>query len=158
MKKKSLSECDAEADRAIRVMVGALVGGAVVPVAINWAIAAAAYGSGAVAIGKAYGVTMSDDEGWKLVKQFFLAAGFGFLSLNIGAKVIACIAQATGIGYFGGAVIDAAISGAAAYAIGGCAKAYFRQDYLGKKNKLSKEELGRIFRDEFNKHKNDKRN
>ena len=150
--KKTLQECDNDADLAIGAMITTLGFGSLAPVAINWAIAASAYGAGAVAIGKAYGVTLSEDEGWKLVKQFFVAAGTGFLIINFGAKLIACVAQATGIGYGAGVLLDTAISIAGAYAVGGCAKAYFRADYQGKR-KLSKEEIGRIFREEFTKHK-----
>lgn len=44
--------------------------------------------------------------------------------------------------------LDAATSAAFAWAIGSTAKAYFRNEYLGK-SKLTKEELGEIFRKAF---------
>lgn len=152
MSKKPIYECDEQADVAIRTMVTAIVGGAVVPVHVNWALAASAMGAGVVAIGLIYDVQLTKEEGWKLVKQFFLSAGFFFVTLNVGSKIFAAIAESTGIGYVGGAMLDGAISGASAWAIGTCAKEYFRRDFLGK-SKPSKEELGKIFRDAFNKNK-----
>ena len=71
MSKKSIYECDEQADVAIRTMVTAIVGGAVVPVHVNWALAASAMGAGVVAIGLIYDVQLTKEEGWKLVKQFF---------------------------------------------------------------------------------------
>ena len=61
--------------------------------------------------------------------------------------------QTTGIGYGVGVAIDAATSAAFAWAIGATAKEYFQREYLGK-TKLSKDELGEIFRKAFKDHKN----
>ncbi len=148
----SVHYCDEKADNAIKAMVAGCVGTAIIPAAVNWTVLATAMGAGCVAIGNAYGVTLTKEEGWKLVKQFILGAGTMFLALNIGSKVFAMIAQATGIGYVGGAALDGAISAAQAWSVGACAKEYFRRDYLGK-TKPSKEELGRIFKETFKKHK-----
>ncbi len=153
MDKKSISECDADADKAISTMVKVVIATAAVPAHVNWALTATAMGAGAVAIGNAYGIKLFKEEGWKLCKQFFLSAGFWFLSMNVGSKVFSMIAESTGIGYGVGFAIDAAISAAAAWAIGACAKEYFRREYLGQ-NKPTKEELGKIFRDTFKKKKN----
>ena len=92
------------------------------------------------------------DEGWKLVKQFIYSAGGWFLSMNVGSKLFAALAQSTGLGYGVGVAIDSAASAAFAWAIGESAKEYFRRDYLGK-SKMSKEELGRFFRNAFNNNK-----
>ena len=148
MSKKTIKECDEQADVAIQTMVTAIIGGAVVPVHVNWALAASAMGAGVVAIGLIYDVKLTEEEGWKLVKQFFLSAGFFFVTLNVGSKIFAAIAESTGIGYVGGAMIDGAISGASAWAVGACAKEYFRRDFLGK-SKPTKDELRKIFQDAF---------
>ncbi len=148
----NISICDEKADNAITAMVTGLVGGAIVPAHINWGIAAAAMGAGVIAIGKAYGFQLSKDDGWKLVKQFFLGAGFFWLAVNVGSKIFAAIAETTGIGYGAGVALDAAMSGAQAWAVGACAKEYFRREYQGK-SKPTKEELGQLFRDTFKKHK-----
>lgn len=52
-----------------------------------------------------------------------------------------------------GVAIDAATSAAFAWAIGATAKEYFQREYLGK-SKLSKDELGKIFREAFKEQKN----
>ena len=109
MTSEELARCDENADLAIKVMIGSIVTGAVIPAAINWTVVAAAMGTGCVAIGKCYGFNLTRKDGWKLVKQFILGAGFMFLALNIGSKVIATIAQATGIGYAAGVVLDGVI-------------------------------------------------
>lgn len=145
---KSVSECDKNADTAIKTMIAACVGGAVVPAHINWTIVAGAMGTGVVAIGLCYEVKLDKDEAWKLIKQFFLAAGTMFLMVNVGSKIISIILASTGIGYVGAVALDAAISAAQAYAVGACAKEYFRRDFLGK-GKPSKKELGKIFREAF---------
>lgn len=152
---KTIHECDSDADSAIAAMVTTVVGTALVPAAVNWSLTAAAMGTGCIAIGKVYGVTLNKDEAWKLVKQFLLGAGTWFLAMNLGSKFLTTILQATGLGYGAGVALDGAISGAVAYAIGACAKEYFRRDFLGK-NKPSKEELGELFRQAFNKKKKNK--
>lgn len=148
---KSIEQCDSDADEKIGLMIAGMVGGAVVPAAINWTIVIAAMGAGVVSIGSCYGYSISKEGGADLVKQFFLSAGTTWLMLNIGAKIFTAIVQMTGIGYVGGAAIDAVISAAQAYAVGGCAKAYFRKKYRGEH--ISKDELGKIFRDKFKEYK-----
>ena len=66
---RSVYVCDQDADVAIKTMMAAVVGTAVVPAHVNWALTASAMGAGAVAIGKCYGVQLTKDEGWKFVKQ-----------------------------------------------------------------------------------------
>jgi len=151
MTSEELARCDENADRAIKVMIGSIVTGAVIPAAINWTVVAAAMGAGCVAIGKCYGFNLTRKNGWKLVKQFILGAGFMFLALNIGSKVIATIAQVTGIGYAAGVVLDGVISAAQAWAVGGCAKEYFRSQAQGKN--ASPDKLKEIFRQRFKQYK-----
>ncbi len=148
---KSIEQCDNEADEKIAYMIAGMVGGAVVPAAINWTIVVTAMGAGVISIGNCYGFSISKEGGADLVKQFFLSAGTTWLMLNVGAKICTAIIQMTGIGYFGGAAVDAVISAAQAYAVGGCAKAYFRKKYQGKS--ISKEELGKIFKEKFKEYK-----
>lgn len=141
---------DSNADKAIASMIATTVGAAAVPAHVNWALMASILGGGVVAIGLCYDVKLSKDEAWKLVKQFFIAAGSFFIGINISSKIFAMILTSTGIGHIGAVALDAALSSAIAYAIGATAKHYFRNDYLGK-DKLSKAELGNIFRDAFKK-------
>ena len=88
---KSVYVCDQDADVAIKTMMAAVVGTAVVPAHVNWALTASAMGAGAVAIGKCYGVQLTKDEGWKFVKQFVLSAGMWFLSMNVGSKILSML-------------------------------------------------------------------
>lgn len=150
---RSLYVCDNDADVAIKTMMGTVIATAAVPAHVNWALTASAMGAGAVAIGKCYDVQLTKDEGWKLVKQFVLSAGMWFLSMNVGSKILSALMQSTGVGYAVGMALDAASSAAFAWAIGSTAKAYFRNEYLGK-SRLTKEELGRIFREAFKEQKN----
>lgn len=152
MSKKSIHECDEQADDAIRTMVATVVGTAAIPAHVNWSLTATAMGAGVVAIGLIYDVQLTKEEGWKLVRQFFLGAGFWFVTMNVGSKILTAIMESTGFGYLGGVALDGAISAASAWAIGACAKEYFRRDFLGK-SKPTKEELGEIFREAFKKNK-----
>ena len=150
---KSVYVCNENADKAIAGMMATVVGTALVPAHVNWALTASAMGAGGVAIGLCYDIKLSKDEGWKLVKQFIMSAGFWFLSMNVGSKILSALMETTGIGYGAGVAIDAATSAAFAWAIGATAKEYFQREYLGKV-KLSKDELGEIFRKAFKDHKN----
>lgn len=152
MSKKSIHECDEQADDAIRTMVATVVGTAAIPAHVNWSLTATAMGAGVVAIGLIYDVQLTKEEGWKLVRQFFLGAGFWFVTMNVGSKILTAIMESTGFGYLGGVALDGAISAASAWAVGACAKEYFRRDFLGK-SKPTKEELGEIFREAFKKNK-----
>jgi uncharacterized protein (DUF697 family) len=153
MTTKSISSCDFDADNCINVMISACCAAAFVPAQVNWALITSAMGVGVVGIGLSYDVSITKEEAWKLVKQFFTAAGSMWLMLNIGSKMLSMILSATGIGHFGAVVLDVAISGAQAYAVGSCAKEYFRRDYLGK-SKPTTQELGKLFRDAFNAQRN----
>jgi hypothetical protein len=112
---------DEKSDAISTAMVGLAVGAAIVPAHVNWAIFATILGGGVVAIGKGYGFTLSGIEGGKLIKQFFYAAGFTWLAIAFGSKLIAAVLETTGLGYVTGAAMDATISGAIAYAVGSCA-------------------------------------
>lgn len=133
---------DEQADRAINAMMATVIGTAAIPTYVNWAITATAMGTGVVAIGLCYGVELTRDEAWHLIKQFFSAASFWFLGMVIGTRILSLIMTSTGIGYFGAVALDASVSAAIAYAIGSCSKAYFK----GVKNK---EQLGKLFRERF---------
>lgn len=148
---KSLEQCDYEADEKIQYMIAGMIGGACVPAAINWTIVIAAMGAGVVSIGKCYDFSITEEGGADLVKQFFLSAGTTWLMLNVGAKICTAIIQMTGVGYVGAAAVDAVISAAQAYAVGGCAKAYFRKKYQGRN--ISRDELGEIFKKKFKEYK-----
>ena len=139
------SQQDTNADKAITTMIAAMTGAAVIPAHVNWALAATAMGSGVVAIGLAYGVKLTKDEGWKLVKQFILGAGLTFVGLAVGSKIIAMLLSSTGIGHLGAVALDATVSAAIGYAVGETAKEYFRRN-----GNVSKAELRRIFRNTYN--------
>lgn len=147
-----ISQRDSNADVAIKTMMATIAGFVLVPAHVNWALIAGAMGAGVMAIGLIYDVKLNKDEAWKLIKQFIYAAGFMFAALNIGSKFFAAIAESTGIGYAGGVALDAAINIPLAYAVGCTAKAYFRKDYMTG-TKLSKQELGELFRNAFKKKK-----
>lgn len=149
----SVYECNEKADLAIVAMVSAVTLEAAIPAHVNWAFAASTMGAGAAAIGKCYGCKLTNKEGWKLAKQFVIGAGFFYLSINVGSKMLSALMQSTGLGYGAGVALDATTSAAYAWAIGATSKEYFQREYLGK-SKLSKEELGEIFREAFKNHKN----
>ncbi len=149
----SVNVCNENAGKAIKTMMATVVGTALVPAYVNWALTASAIGAGVVAIGLCYGIKLTRDEGWKLVRQFVLSAGFWFLSMNVGTKILSALMESTGLGYGAGVVLDAATSAAFAWAIGSTAKEYFQREYLGK-SKLSKDELGKIFREAFKEQRN----
>jgi len=138
----NFDEQDKAADDAINIMVTAAVGGAIIPAHVNWVVACSAMGIGVVSIGRTYGVQLNKDEAWKLIVQFIRSAGLTWAGLVLGSKIISIILASTGLGYIGAVALDAAVSGAVAYAVGSCAKAYFK----GERNK---EKLGSLFRTSF---------
>ena len=82
MSSPSKNEQDKNADIAIKAMIAATVGAAMIPAHVNWAFMATILGGGVVSIGLCYGVQLTKEEGWKLVQQFFVAAGTLFVALN----------------------------------------------------------------------------
>ena len=135
--------CDQDADVAIKTMMAAVFGTAVVPAHVNWALTASAMGAGAVAIGKCYGVQLTKDEGWKFVKQFVLSAGMWFLSMNVGSKILSMLMESTGFGYVVGAALDAATSAAFAWAIGSTAR-HISETSISVNQSLRKKNLARF--------------
>ena len=131
---KSVYVCNENADKAIAGMMATVVGTALVPAHVNWALTASAMGAGVVAIGLCYDIKLSKDEGWKLVKQFIMSAGFWFLSMNVGSKILSALMETTGIGYGAGVAIDAATSAAFAWAIGLQQKNIFKESILERSN------------------------
>ena len=138
---KQLTQMDENADAAIKTGVITVIGAALVPAHVNWALTATAMGSMCAGIGICYGVKIDNDkEGKDLVKQFIYGAGFWFLAMNVGSKIFAALAETTGIGYSVGVTIDATASAAFAYAIGKSAKVYFHNLATGRK--ISPQEIG----------------
>jgi uncharacterized protein (DUF697 family) len=133
-----MSEADDKADRVIAGMIAGAVGAAAAPV-VAWPIFVTGMGVGVVGIGACYGVSLSKDEAWKLIKQFFTAAGFSYMATLVGGKLLTIFLAATGVGYGGAVALDVVTSSAIAYAVGQSAKAYF-------KGERRNAELGEIFR------------
>jgi uncharacterized protein (DUF697 family) len=136
------ASADENADAVIKAMVASIAAAAIIPAHVNWAVIMGLMGGGVVAIGHCYGVTMTKDEAWKLIKQFFMAAGFTFLALNVGSRMISMLLASTPLTYGAAVAIDIAAFCPMAYAIGGCAKSYF-------KGERDKARLGEIFRNRF---------
>lgn len=137
-----MSNNDTKADEIINGMIKQVVATAIIPAHVNWAFTASLMSVGVVRIGNVYGVPLNKDEAWKLIKQFFKAASFWFMGMQVGAKAFAAIMQSTGLGYLAGVALDATISAALAYSIGGAAKAYFQGE-------TDKEIIGEIVQDLF---------
>ena len=70
------AQADQKADTAIMIMIDSVIVTAVIPTYVNWAVTAAAMGTGVVAIGLCYGVSLTKDEAWHLIKQFISAGGY----------------------------------------------------------------------------------
>lgn len=152
----SAASADENADFVINAMVAGIVAAAVIPAHVNWAFVMAGMGAGVMAIGRCYGVELSRQEAWKLIKQFFLAAGFTFMGLTIGAKLCSMLLASTGVGYFGAVAIDVAVSAPLAYAVGSCAKAYFRDDMHKKHSAEQNARLGEMLRQKFRQARSEK--
>ena len=148
---RSIEKRDESANGAISFMVSTVVATAVIPAAVNWTLTATALAGGVVKIANAYDISLGKEDGWKLVKQIFIAAGTWWISLNIGGKFITSLLQLTGLGYGAAIAMDAIVSGASAWAIGNAAKAFFKTAYQGRK--MTDKELGNIFKEEFMKYK-----
>jgi hypothetical protein len=144
---------DQKADRIIAGMVSTGVATAVVPLPLGIPFMGAVAG-GVVAIGACYSVSLSKDEAWKLIREFFKAAGFTFFALNVGWQFITWIMYATGAGAPVAMALDTTQCVAIAYAVGEAAKFYFSKQafnrQLGAKlrgvEKTDTRELGAIMR------------
>ena len=145
----SVCACNEKADRAIEVMKCCVVGTGL-PSHVNWTLFASTMGAGVAAIGKCYGFKLTNEEGRELIKQFVLCAGSFFICMHVGSKMLAALIGST---YIPNVTMDVSTSAAFAGEIGTTSKEYFQREYLGK-SKLSKEELGEIFREAFKNHKN----
>lgn len=137
-----------EADKIIDLMIAGTVAAAAIPAAVNIPLFVMALQTGVAKIGSVYGYSLTSKESWKVVYRMFLYAGFTFLGIAVGGKLISAILSFTGLGHIAAVALDCAISGALAYAVGKSAKAYFEGE-------VSKEKLGKIFRDAFKEKKND---
>ncbi|GID91608.1 DUF697 domain-containing protein [Amorphoplanes digitatis] len=116
---------DEKADRIIKGMVatGVAAGGVPVPLLIPFMGAVA---GGVVAIGTCYGVELSKRDAWKLIRQFFKAAGFVYMSALVGGQFMVWLLTPTGLGTPAAMALDAVTSAAVAYAAGTAAKHYFK--------------------------------
>ncbi|MCR5662089.1 MAG: DUF697 domain-containing protein [bacterium] len=147
----NINECDRRADDVIAGMVSSMTAGALAPAAINWVIVMSAMGAGVMSIGSCYTIKISKEEAADLIKQFFLSAGLTWCMLNVGAKICAAVFEATGFAYAPVVVADAVLSASQAFAIGSCAKAYFRKKYQG--GDITDAELGQILKRKFKEYK-----
>jgi uncharacterized protein (DUF697 family) len=134
-----------KADAVIAGMVSTALGMAVIPVFLQVPFMGA-MATGVVAIGRCYEITLTKNEGWKLVKEFFKAGGYAFMATVVSGKLISLTVFATGIGYPGAVALDAVTGAAIAYALGAAAKAYFS----GEKDR---QQLGAIMRQAFSEKK-----
>jgi hypothetical protein len=116
---------DEKADKIIMGLTatGAAAGALPVPLLIPFMGTVA---GGVVAIGACYGVGLSRDEAWKLIREFFKAAGFVWTSAFIGTQLIAWIVTTTGVGVPVAMALETAEATLIAYAVGTAAKHYFK--------------------------------
>jgi hypothetical protein len=116
---------DEMADNVIKGLVatGIACGAVPAPMLVPFMAAVA---SGVVAIGACYGVRLSTDEAWKLLREFFKAAGFVYCAALVGGQFITWIIGATGFGLPVALALDAAQAAGISYAVGGAAKNYFK--------------------------------
>jgi uncharacterized protein (DUF697 family) len=129
---------DERADRVIKGMAstGVAMGLAPLPLTIPFM---GAIGVGVVSIGRCYGVELTKDEAWKLIREFFKAAGMAYMAVLVGGQFIWALGKATGFGYPVAAALDATTAAVVAYAVGAASKAYF-------KGERSKQELKAVMR------------
>jgi uncharacterized protein (DUF697 family) len=132
---------DEKADKIITGLMGTAVAGALIPLPLAVPFMAAVAG-GVVAIGTCYGVTLTKNDAWKLVREFFKAAGLTWTAINVGSVFISSVLYATGAGAPVAITMDVVQSTAIAYAVGQAAKHYF-------KGNRSRDELGARMRDAF---------
>ena len=128
-------------DAIIAGMAATGVATALIPAPVGL-VFMAAVASGVVAIGACYGVEMTKEQAWKLVIQFFKAAGLTYMALNVGWVFISGILTMTGAGHVASVVLDATQATAISYGVGYAAKAYFSGERRQK-------ELGKIVREQF---------
>jgi uncharacterized protein (DUF697 family) len=116
---------DEKADRIIKGLTatGVAAGGVPVPLLIPFMATVA---GGVVAIGASYGVRLSKEDAWKLIREFFKAAGFVYTATFIGGAFITWILAATGVGYPVALALDAAQCAVIGYTVGTAAKHYFK--------------------------------
>jgi hypothetical protein len=116
---------DEKANRIIKGMVAAGVTAGSVPVPALVPFMGAVAG-GVVAIGACYGVELSKRDAWKLIREFFKAAGFVYMSALVGSHFMVWLLTPTGLGTPLAVAIDAATCAAVAYAAGTAAQHYFK--------------------------------
>lgn len=130
---------DERADQIIKGMASTGVAVGLIPLPLGVPFMGVV-GAGVVAIGRNYGVELTKDEAWKLVREFCKAAGMTYMATLVGWQFITALGKATGFGYPVAAALDATQAAIIAYAVGAAAKAYFK----GERNKKV---LGAVLRD-----------
>jgi uncharacterized protein (DUF697 family) len=136
-----LETAEQKADAIIKGLMSSGVATAVIPLPLGVPFMAVVAG-GVVGIGTCYGVKLTKDEAWSLIKEFFKAAGLTFMALNVGWLFISAILTFTGAGYPVAVALDATQATAIAYAVGSSAKFYFS-------GQRSRKELGEMMRESF---------
>jgi uncharacterized protein (DUF697 family) len=116
---------DERADRIIKGMASTGVAVAVIPLPLGIPFMGA-MGAGVVSIGRCYEVELTKDEAWKLIREFFKAAGMTYMATLMGWQFITALGKATGFGYPVAVALDATQAAVIAYAVGAAAKAYFK--------------------------------
>jgi uncharacterized protein (DUF697 family) len=130
-----------KADAIIKGMMSSGVAGAIIPLPLGIPFMGVV-AAGVVGIGVCYGVELTKDEAWKLIKEFFRAAGLTFMAINVGGLFISAVLNFSGAGYPVAVALDAAQATAIAYAVGTSAKVYFSGEH-------SRKELGAVMRNAF---------
>lgn len=120
-----VDKADEKADAIIKGLTatGIAAGAVPAPMLVPFMAAVA---SGVVAIGACYGVQLTKDEAWKLIREFFKAAGFVYVSAVVGGHFITWILTVTGLGLPVAMALDAATAAVVAYAVCTAAKHYFK--------------------------------
>jgi uncharacterized protein (DUF697 family) len=139
-----------KADSIIKGLMATGVTTAVIPAPLGIPFIAVV-ATGVVGIGRCYGVALNKQEAWKLIREFFKAAGITFTALQVGWTFISAIVNATGVGYPVSVALDATQATAISFAVGSAAKHYFAQQAVTSANtkKLDavlRNELGAIMR------------
>ena len=142
---EELLAMEKNADKAILAMTVTGVGIGFAPVGIDISALLLAMGTGVLAIGRNYGMSLSKEDAAELIKIFFKAAGTTFSIVTGGEKLAASLLKSNPVTYLTVMIIDGVMGGAAAFAVGYTSRRYFRMLAEGKK--ASKAEIGAWMRE-----------
>lgn len=144
-----MSSAEEKSDKIIKGMMATAVTMAVIPAPLGVPFLAVV-ATGVVGIGTCYGVELNKEDAWKLIREFFRAAGVTFMALNVGGLLVSSLVTVTGAGYPVAAALDAAQGTAIAYAVGHAAKYYFsQQENRREMTSAMRRELGEIMRSKY---------